>query len=128
MHIPRVTRTTHGKAYGRDYIKPYTEVWSQPIHRWLIARAYHRWDRRTWRLMGWLDHHFPWLARKDSAWLDENGEPLKIRTPLYARQDLRCYHLAQKGRKTLSMTYERKIPREPHPEGHDPSPRPADPA
>lgn len=72
--------------------KMHVTFWQQPLHRWLMYEIYHWYDMRVFRLPGFkaLER---WLQRR-------SHDPMYV--PLAARQDLRCYHLAKRGRVTLA--------------------------
>lgn len=83
----------------------HVELWTQPLHRRLIAKAYHRYDMTMYRLPG-----FKTIEALILGW-KMRGE--KIATPWSANQDIRCYFLTRKGRRVLETfevdesTYER---------------------
>lgn len=69
------------------------ELWKQPWHRWLIAWIYHWYDMRIFKVPGF---------KKLERWLWDRakGDPLEY-IPISARQDLTCYYLTERQRKTL---------------------------
>jgi len=84
-----------GKVYGRDYVKPYVEIWEQPFWRLMIAKIYHRWDMSSWRFFRIFEKPHEALFCKDDEFY----------IPLTNRQDLRCDYLQHKGRKVLALVY-----------------------
>lgn len=68
--------------------KHWIELWTQPLHRWLIAQAYHRYDDIMWRLPG-----FRWV---ENQLLKASGD--KPDLPWGAKMDCRCYELMHQGR------------------------------
>jgi hypothetical protein len=85
-----------GKIYGRESIRPYVEMWEQPLSRWLIAHLYHLWEQRTWKLLRKIEPlHETFFNRNDD----------EIFIPLTNRQDLRCADLHERGKKHLIMLH-----------------------
>lgn len=104
----------------RDMTRTYrVELWQQPLHHWLAAQIYHRYDTWIYRLPGFalLERIHRWRYR---------GDDKDMYVPLAACHDIRCYELSVKGRQVLAVfdvdeaTYEqlgaRKRPRSPTPQ------------
>lgn len=70
------------------------ELWEQPLHRWLIAQAYHWYDMRVFKMPGFK-------ALENFIERRHKGDPL-LYLPLSARQDCRCYDLMVKQRVVLA--------------------------
>jgi hypothetical protein len=96
MRLPRKTGFSTGLIYSlrdRANDRHYVELWSQPLHRWILARIYHHYDMHVFRLPG-----FELLER----WVEwRSGDALHY-LPISARQDLRCYRLGEKDRTVLA--------------------------
>ena len=77
------------------------EVYTQPTWRRLVAKIYHWYDMRIFKVPGF---------RRLERWLESRhqGDPL-LYVPLSCRQDIRCYDLGIAGRKvaaTVSISEE----------------------
>lgn len=107
-------------SYGLDKederYKHHVTLWTQPLHRWLIAWAYHRYDMIVFRLPGFKKLE-RFLEDRENAKL--SGD--EFATPLSAKQDLRCFDLSRRDRDAVitfdidQETYRRLMNRE-----HDP--------
>jgi len=87
---------TPGMAYRREDTIPYVEIWQQPFWRWLIAQAYHLWEKISWRGFRLIEkYHEDLFKKKDDDFF----------IPLTNRQDLKCEHLTHKKRDTLAVIY-----------------------
>ena len=80
------------RVYGY-IVAPYT----QPMHRWLIAKAYHWYDMRISKIPGYgsLEALHAWWRIKIRH---EDPEDF---VPLGALQDIKCFYLTRKGRNEL---------------------------
>jgi hypothetical protein len=87
--------TTHSLRTPECTVTYHVELWRQPLHRWLIAWAYHRYDTLMWRLPG-----FRLAERLVMAWKTRGGDILAV--PWGANMDCRCYFLGQRGRVVLA--------------------------
>lgn len=85
---------TAGKLHGRVEIKPYVEIWEQPLYRWMISHAYHSWERRSRVIMRVLSKWHEYFFGRSIDYV-----------PLTNRRDIRCYHLSQKDRKHLETIF-----------------------
>ena len=72
------------------------EVYTQPTWRRIVAKIYHWYDMRIFRVPGF---------RRLERWLESRheGDPL-LYVPLSCRHDIRCYDLTEAGRKTVVNT------------------------
>jgi hypothetical protein len=70
-------------------------LWEQPLRRWLVAKAYHWYDMRIYKVPGFklLERFLIWLHRNDPM----------IYLPLSAEQDCRCYFLGEKEKVVLAL-------------------------
>lgn len=86
-----VSTVYHLSSENRTYR---LELWEQPLHRWLIAQAYHWYDMRIFKVPG-----FKALER----FLERHhkGNAL-LYIPLGPRQDCRCYYLMVKQKTILA--------------------------
>jgi hypothetical protein len=92
IHEPRV-------GYG-------ITLWKQPLSRWLLARAYHWYSMRIYKVSGFKKLE-KWLWK----WYDQrhDGDVDFIYVPISNRQDLRCHYLHENRRQvlvTLDLTKE----------------------
>jgi hypothetical protein len=75
-------------------------VFEMPLWRYLLAEAYHWYDMHLWR---WLPESWDYQL---GAWVDKLKR-VDSRMPFSCRQDIRCYYLHHRGRKstiTLPLT------------------------
>jgi hypothetical protein len=79
---------------GRDDRRYVLEIWTQPRLRWLLAKAYHWYDMRIYKVPG-----FKQLER----WLQSRhrGEEL-IYVPLSCQQDVRCHFLTERRKSVVA--------------------------
>lgn len=86
-----VTRQAHGHTYGiKTKVRtPYTSTYTQPLHNYIIAKLYHKWERLTWPFFRFLEKrvHIP----NDLDYI-----------PYTNRQDIRCYFLHEKNKIILN--------------------------
>ena len=91
-------------VYGRDKPKTYyIEIWKQPVLRWFIAKLYHWYDT-------WIEK-VPFVHRFES-WHHRRAKGDLSYIPLYCRRDVRCFHLARRGKvivATLNIEYDQYI-------------------
>lgn len=85
-----------GESDTRGY---HVTLWSQPLHRWLAAWVYHKYDMTMFRLPGFLRLE-NWLLKRE-----ERKNPHLVAIPLGCKQDIRCYDLSRKGRDDV-VTFE----------------------
>lgn len=71
-------------------------LWRQPLRYWLWAQIYHVYDMLVWRVPGFFRLE-AWLLEREERKLGGG----RLATPLGAKQDIRCYHLTQKGRDSV---------------------------
>lgn len=90
------TGYTAGKAYRGKNVSPYVEIWQQPFWRWVIAEIYHWWEKHT-------DFFMVKVSRWHRNQFQADGDFDYV--PLVNRRDIRCYHLSQIKRKTLTTVY-----------------------
>lgn len=94
-HVRRFSRFTR-HSLRSPQVTYHVELWTQPLHHWLAAWAYHRYDMTVFRLPG-----FKALDNLILGWkLRRGGGELAL--PWSAEQDCRCYHLTQRQRTTLA--------------------------
>jgi len=79
----------------------YVELFTQPWHRWLAARAYHWYDMRVFALPGFKTVEKVKLGY-DTRRAVRAGtpEPWQV-LPWSNDQDCRCEHLRERGRRVL---------------------------
>jgi len=109
MTLPRVRgyslHEIHHLRTSDHRVAYHVELWTQPLHRWLAARTYHRYDMTAFRLPG-----FKTVEQLTLAWKMRRGRPA---IPWGAEQDCRCYLLTHRGRTVLAavevdkQTYDR---------------------
>jgi hypothetical protein len=80
--------------HGGDRRTYRLELWEQPLHRWLIAWAYHWYDMRIFKVPG-----FRALERLLER--RHKGDPM-IYIPLGAQQDCKCYSLTVRQKTVLA--------------------------
>lgn len=80
--------------HGRDSKRYVLEVWTQPRLRWLVAQVYHWYDMRIYKVPGF---------KRLENWLQSRYKGSDIYVPLSCRQDIRCYFLKERGRKTAAL-------------------------
>ncbi len=92
MRMPRKYGFSLGTRMSPHETTHHVELWAQPVHRWLISRAYHRYESVAFRMPGFgrLER---WLQRRD-------GSPDHV--PLSCRHDIMCYRLRQRDRTNLA--------------------------
>ena len=80
-----------GLVLSREGSRSYEATYAQPRWRRLIALAYCKYHMAVWPIVKRLER----LERRTN-WYD---------MPLGCRQDIRCYHLMEKQRVEISLTY-----------------------
>lgn len=81
-----------GVAHRRGETIPHIEIWQQPFLNWLIFRAYHLWEKLTWRALRLVEPYHQDLFRKSEDYV-----------PLTSRQDERCEYFRFKKRVCLAV-------------------------
>lgn len=82
--------TRYSGSRSRTY---YVEIWRQPLRLWIAAMIYHWYDMWIYRVPGF---------RALERWNRSRHDSEDWFIPLSCRQDLRCYHLANKQRLILA--------------------------
>jgi hypothetical protein len=85
--------TTYRVGDPVDGGRHHVELWTQPANRWMMARLYHWYDMRVYRLPGF---------RALERWLESRHADDDLYVPVSCQQDIRCDHLSRKGRRTLA--------------------------
>lgn len=96
MRIPQVRTFEIFRTVNREGERGFgVRLTTQPAHRWLAARIYHWYDMWVFKLPGFG------LLESIKKWRFRN-RPAETYLPISAEQDLRCYHLAQRGKTELA--------------------------
>lgn len=66
----------------------HVEFWTQSLWRYLVAHVYHWYDMRIYKVPGF---------KRLEDWLWKLHEDELFYIPLSNRQDIRCYHLRERG-------------------------------
>lgn len=85
-------------SYTKDSTSYHVDLWTQPLHHWLIAEVYHWYDMHICRVPGF---------HRIEGWIDtaiNRNTPVLEYLPICAKRDLRCYNLDRKH-KTVRATF-----------------------
>src|SRR5882757_10276288 len=91
----RVTATEYGTSGNSEMVRAYQRIYTQPLHNYLISKAFRLWVTCAWRV----------YALKDKiVWKDEDLLGSLIRV------EIKEHYLSVKNIKEISMTYGPEYP------------------